>query len=303
MHARLSFTGFDDIGSDFNSAQVHAKLPTTLEEASGVKSTKKKVGAEVFVETCTRCRGTGRYHHVSEHGTICLKCKGKGKIQFTSSPEQRAAVRLKNAKKKVDIAAANLKAVEDKHPELAAWWSDTGFEFALSLRGAAERTGRLSDAQVGAAMNCIAKLSAVKSEQALRLAAAEAAPELNLQSITAAMTKAREAGIGRPKMRLLAGDAGFLLSFAPDSGKWAGSLYAKDTEGNYLGRITNSRFYAARDTADTLSKAIIQACGSPLDSAVAYGRRTGTCSCCGRELTNKASIDSGIGPICQSKFF
>jgi hypothetical protein len=35
---------------------------------------------------------------------------------------------------------------------------------------------------------------------------------------------------------------------------------------------------------------------------VAYGKRTGACSCCGRELTNGESIDRGIGPICAEKY-
>jgi hypothetical protein len=39
-----------------------------------------------------------------------------------------------------------------------------------------------------------------------------------------------------------------------------------------------------------------------MEAAVRYGRQTGRCSCCGRELTNKASIDAGIGPICASKW-
>lgn len=39
-----------------------------------------------------------------------------------------------------------------------------------------------------------------------------------------------------------------------------------------------------------------------LDEAKAYGKRTGQCCQCGRELTVKASIDAGIGPICAAKF-
>lgn len=38
------------------------------------------------------------------------------------------------------------------------------------------------------------------------------------------------------------------------------------------------------------------------ESIVAYGRETGNCACCGRELTNPESVALGIGPICASKF-
>lgn len=39
-----------------------------------------------------------------------------------------------------------------------------------------------------------------------------------------------------------------------------------------------------------------------LDEAKAYGRKTGRCYMCSRELTRQESIDKGIGPICESKF-
>lgn len=38
-----------------------------------------------------------------------------------------------------------------------------------------------------------------------------------------------------------------------------------------------------------------------LDTATAFGRRTGVCSDCGRLLTNTESIERGIGPICAGK--
>lgn len=39
-----------------------------------------------------------------------------------------------------------------------------------------------------------------------------------------------------------------------------------------------------------------------IDEAKEYGRRTGSCMICSRELTNPESITNGIGPICASKF-
>lgn len=48
--------------------------------------------------------------------------------------------------------------------------------------------------------------------------------------------------------------------------------------------------------------ALMNLAESPLESMKAYGRRTGECCMCGRELTNHASIDAGIGPICAGKW-
>lgn len=38
-----------------------------------------------------------------------------------------------------------------------------------------------------------------------------------------------------------------------------------------------------------------------LEEAKAYGRQTGTCCQCGRELTNETSIREGIGPVCGGR--
>ena len=51
----------------------------------------------------------------------------------------------------------------------------------------------------------------------------------------------------------------------------------------------------------SIKNALLQAAADPLQAAVAYGRQTGSCSCCGRELTDPVSIFGGIGPICLAK--
>lgn len=40
----------------------------------------------------------------------------------------------------------------------------------------------------------------------------------------------------------------------------------------------------------------------PLAAIKAHGIATGSCGCCGRELTDPESIAAGIGPICAAKF-
>lgn len=41
---------------------------------------------------------------------------------------------------------------------------------------------------------------------------------------------------------------------------------------------------------------------APKEAAVRWGRKTGRCSCCGRELTDATSVAMGIGPICAEKW-
>lgn len=223
------------------------------------------------------------------------------------SADPRSVTRAKAAAGREKKREANLAAFEAQHPDFAGWWRDTDFAFAISLREAARSYGKLSDAQLASGLKCIATFKAIQEERKKREAAEvermKSMPVLDMSAVTTAMNRALQNGIKRPKMRLLAGDSGFVLSFAAEKSKWAGSLYLKDTSGDYLGRITSGKFYRSRDVSNELEAAILLSCRAPEESAVAYGRKTGSCSCCGRELTNHESIEAGIGPICQGNFF
>ena len=68
----------------------------------------------------------------------------------------------------------------------------------------------------------------------------------------------------------------------------------------YLGKVTpagcDSRL------SDDVKATIMAAASDPLNAAIRYGKLSGSCSCCGRELTDPRSIEAGIGPICATKF-
>ena len=68
----------------------------------------------------------------------------------------------------------------------------------------------------------------------------------------------------------------------------------------YLGKVTHGRLDSR--IPDSVKETLIAAAADPLSAAIRYGRETGSCSCCGKELTNKESIRLGIGPICREKF-
>lgn len=68
----------------------------------------------------------------------------------------------------------------------------------------------------------------------------------------------------------------------------------------YLGKVTPNRLDSR--IPDSVKETLIAAAADPLTAAIRYGRETGSCSCCGKELTNKESIHLGIGPICRAKF-
>ena len=68
----------------------------------------------------------------------------------------------------------------------------------------------------------------------------------------------------------------------------------------YLGKITPNRLDSR--LSDDIKAVLLEAASDPLTAAVRYGKETGSCSCCGRDLTNPQSIELGIGPICRDKF-
>lgn len=68
----------------------------------------------------------------------------------------------------------------------------------------------------------------------------------------------------------------------------------------YLGKVTPNRLDSR--LADDVKAVLLEAANDPLTAAVRYGKETGSCSCCGRDLTNPESIKLGIGPICREKF-
>ena len=189
------------------------------------------------------------------------------------------------------MSYANMSSFKEENPgliealkELTSWNS-----FAASLVEQFNKRGSLSEKQTGAA---VAMLMKVKANQAAR---AEA-PTVDLSNVVAMFNKAHEA-IKTPKFRF----EDLVISRAPDSGANAGALYVK-VDGEYAGKVKEGKWFGLRTAPqDTLSK-LQQIAESPLGSAVAYGRKTGTCACCGRELTKHESIDRGIGPICAERF-
>ncbi len=68
----------------------------------------------------------------------------------------------------------------------------------------------------------------------------------------------------------------------------------------YLGKVTRTAIDSK--FSDTVRETIMGAANDPLSAAIKYGKVSGSCSCCGKELTVKESIDRGIGPICARKF-
>jgi len=267
-------------------------LPTEIEGRRTAKVTHEY--------PCGQCAGTGKWSGgTNRHGNSkCLACQGRG--FFTTSPDERAKHRAA-ARAKVEAKAEEtrrqVKQFAEEHPDMWADLVACRTDFTASLYASLTRWGSLTQNQIAAWYRGHEKMLAAR---AARNAEAEAkGGTVDLSPIRAMFNTAVENGQRKPIYRA----EGLKLSLAPATGKNAGCLYVVEIEDDaYQGKIDGAVFKAVRETkADTLSR-LQRIAANPLEAAVDYGRKTGVCSCCGRELTNQTSIEMGIGPICASKW-
>lgn len=105
------------------------------------------------------------------------------------------------------------------------------------------------------------------------------------------------AGLKKPGYRA----DGLKITLAPATGRNAGALYVvRESDDTYLGKIIGTT-YQSTSGGNALTS-LIKIAADPLGAAIEYGRQTGRCACCGRELTNEESVELGIGPICRQKW-
>lgn len=254
---------------------------------------------------CEKCRATGRWVSPSGFsGGACFACSGTGQRAvrvFKTSAEQRAANRAKVAARKEAKAAAEaagkLAAFAAAHPARAGWLTtkaDAGDTFALSLKAGLVKFGTLTENQMAAIDRAIAR----DAERAA--AGPRVGVDVSLEKIEAAFERARQRGLKARKIQI--GD----LTFKPAGATSAnpGAIYVTETDGGtYLGKVLGGKLFASRDCDDEARSEIVRVCADPLTAAVEYGKATGQCAICSRELTDPESIERGIGPICANGYF
>jgi hypothetical protein len=241
---------------------------------------------------CTECAGTGLYQHtrVYQDKKHCFACRGKG--YFKTDPRKLAKQREQRAAKKQALieAAQRQNAEQEVYSEvvsMASWNS-----FAASLVEQHEQGKAWSEKQVAAVASMIYKIQETKRKKL------EEAAAVDLSPIVSMFQYAKNNGYKRPVYRA----EGLKISLAPESGSNAGALYIKDMEGLYLGKVAGGKFFASRDATDEQKQAVFIIAQDPKQAAIRYGQQTGSCSCCGRTLSNKQSIELGIGPVCASRW-
>ena len=172
----------------------------------------------------------------------------------------------------------------DALAEITSWNS-----FAASLVEQYNKRKTLSEKQTFAAVAMLAKIKQKQADRKSNMIS------LDVSKIQAVLDKA-DVSMKTPKIRV--GD--FVFSKPAPHSKNAGSVYIKQL-GEYIGKVTGGYYLPVGNVAEDTVTEIKEICKDPLESAVAYGRRTGNCAVCNRDLTRHDSIDRGIGPICAER--
>lgn len=68
-----------------------------------------------------------------------------------------------------------------------------------------------------------------------------------------------------------------------------------------VAELFTRRIEDANLSLDGIAAALREIEADPIEAAAKYGKMSGTCGCCGRDLTDPASIALGIGPICYTR--
>lgn len=302
-HDRDDF--FSDMGEDIPESTDF--VPARRSSNRFEKRTPTDRAETLYSEPCSKCHGKGYIgaYMFRENG-VCYQCDGKGVLTFKTPRHVRDANKIKSAERRERKLDENLASFEEDYPQIAAWWKDSDFPFAVSLRDSARKFGSLTAGQLAAALRCVEKFGAAKRAKEERAAVAvSSAKEVDIKPIQEAFERAKSKGLKRPKMYLLGGETRLCFSRAPDGGKNAGAVYVKhsSTEGTYLGKIADGKFFASRDCDADMTRAVESACADPENAAIAFGKTFGVCSCCGRDLTDPDSVARGIGPVCADNFF
>lgn len=202
---------------------------------------------------------------------------------------------------------AKTQTVGQTHPDLVAIRTleerldelKSGQNFARSLVGQFKEKGRLSDKQWPYVRKFAEQLTQPTPPET------DAAPATTPFDATAILEHMEVAkGNGLKKPTLIFGDEEHMVKIAAAGAesKNHGQYYVV-LDDDYMGRLAPGGSYTqVKGTPPILCELINEFNKNPVKQARLYGRRTGTCCCCGRELTNHASIDAGIGPICAEKW-
>lgn len=162
------------------------------------------------------------------------------------------------------------------------------FEYMAEMRDFVRRRGGLTDAQAKGVLNCMAA-------EGKRTARAEALTTTLDRPIPDGIYDVDTLdGMMTIKIRTNPEIQAKVASIEDPSSQWGWTKVAIIRRG-----VATPQWGANAERMEALR---LLASPNAMQFATAFGKRTGRCGVCGRELTDPESIAMGIGPICAEKF-
>jgi hypothetical protein len=125
---------------------------------------------------------------------------------------------------------------------------------------------------------------------------------INASAINEMFDNALSNGHKSPKIYFEGDKSGELRLTLSKSGSYPGTIQIMDRNGNWFGRILKDGTIHSKTAAFNVVEDIKIFCENPKEAVIKYGRKTGNCSFCAKELTTRESVSAGYGPICADKY-
>lgn len=182
------------------------------------------------------------------------------------------------------------------------------FAFVVDLKKSLKKG--LSAGQAKGALNVL--LAQYRREMA-KAELANRPPAADLSTIPPFLAAAGDGKLAYPKFHFVVGTEEFVLRFKR-KGVHTGAvdIVSKDKVWNDRFQSDMPRWFGRIEADGSLTRggqltvateaAIAAIADDPFKAAAEYGKLTGACSFCGRELTDARSTEVGYGPVCAKKY-
>lgn len=125
---------------------------------------------------------------------------------------------------------------------------------------------------------------------------------VDASNILGSLAEARAHGLKKPALRLQMNSGESVLIKYMSTGKNAGGCWVTVNDA-LAGKIDDCGVFTSGHDRSIELFEFIKCTNSDVKGALeSFGRSTSRCGCCGLPLTNKKSIELGIGPICLDKY-
>lgn len=126
-------------------------------------------------------------------------------------------------------------------------------------------------------------------------------------SIIDFMYQARNRGLNYPKITLIVEGKTYQFRLNGDRSRNPGHISITDGqpygENIYYGRLDpEGAWFPSRRAGDRLVNLLFDFDQAPSEFTTNYGKKTGSCCFCARELTTEESLHAGYGPVCAGHY-